>query len=154
VTSTDQDYIDEFGQGLHFYSSGDNSHGHIEWSDGNGWVDDFGWENVGWDWSDGWSTRWGFWGSDHDWHPFAHDVPRVDVTILRPDEDVVYLVESDGSTLVAQGDPTGDTYTIRLTAQPDWGETITVELQPDGQLIASDACGCDPRFAPATSHKG
>ena len=55
-------------------------------------------------------------------------------------------MQSDGSTLVAQGDPNGDTYTIRLTAAPTDGDndkTVVVQLQSDGQTIASDACGCD-----------
>ena len=58
-------------------------------SDGHGWLDDFGWHNVGLGLGQhGWATRWGFWGADHAWHPFPHQVPRVDVNILRPDEDV------------------------------------------------------------------
>ena len=64
--------------------------------------------------------------------------------------------QSDGSTLVAQGDPNGDTYTIRLTARARrrQRQTVVVQLQSDGQTIASDACGCDPRFTPGTSHLG
>ena len=78
-------------------------------------------------------------GVDHWQHPFPHLVPVVSVNILRPDEDVVYTQESDGSTLVAQGDPNGDTYTIRLLGLRDHGETVVIALQSDGRAIASDA---------------
>ena len=94
----------------------------------------------------GWQNWYGFWDGQHGWHSFPHLVPRVDVNILRPDQDVVYVVESDGSTLVAQGDPNGDTYTIRLADSPNSPDGISVKLLSDGQTLASDACGCDSRF--------
>ena len=154
VTSTDPNYIAQFGTGLVMHSNGDDQWGHMQWSDGNGWLDDNGWEDQGWSEQNGWYDWFGYWDGDHGWHAFPHQVPVVNVNILRPDEDVVYLVQSDGSTLVAQGDPNGDTYTIRLTAAPldgDNDKTLIVELQSDGQTIASDACSCDPRFTPGTA---
>ena len=147
VTSLDPAYVAVFGQGIPYLNpccGGDQ--GHVEWSDGHGWLDEHGWENDGWDAQHGWQNWYGYWDGFHGWHSFPHVVPRLDVNILRPDADVVYVVESDGSTLVATGDPNGDTYTMRLTAAPDSGQTIRVKLQSDGQTLGSDACGCDGRF--------
>ncbi len=147
VTSLDPAYVAEFGEGIPFLNpccGGDQ--GHVEWSDGHGWLDGHGWHDQGWDEQHGWQNWYGFWDGHHGWHPFPHPVPRVDVNILRPDEDVVYVVESDGSTLVATGDPNGDTYTMRLTAAPGSDQTIRIKFQSDGQTLASDACGCDSRY--------
>ena len=157
VTSTDPNYVAQFGVGLHNFSSGDDQWGHMEWSDGNGWIDDHGWQDQGWNQQNGWYDWYGYWDGDHGWHAFPHPVPLVDVNILRPDEDNVYIVQSNGGTLVAQGDPNGDTYTIRLTAAPTDGDndtTVVVQLQSDGQTIASDACGCDSRFTAGTANLG
>ena len=157
VTSTDPNYIAQFGSGLVMHSNGDDQWGHMQWSDGHGWIDDHGWEDQGWNQQNGWYDWYGYWDGDHGWHAFPHPVPLVDVNILRPDEDNVYIVQSNGGTLVAQGDPNGDTYTIRLTAAPTDGDndtTVVVQLQSDGQTIASDACGCDSRFTAGTGTSG
>ena len=149
VTSLDPAYVAEFGEGIPFLNpccGGDQ--GHVEWSDGHGWLDGHGWHDQGWDEQHGWQNWYGFWDGHHGWHPFPHPVPRVDTNILRPDEDVVYVVESDGSTLVATGDPNGDTYTMRLTAAPRSDQTIRIKFQSDGQTLATDACGCDSRYDP------
>jgi hypothetical protein len=57
--------------------------------------------------------------------------------------------QHDGVTLVAQGDPAGDTYTMRLTEAPDRSQQV--RILSDGQTIASDACLCDARFHAATA---
>jgi Ca2+-binding RTX toxin-like protein len=63
------------------------------------------------------------------------------VEVLDDDTPGVLVTESDGSTLVIAGDPAGDTYTVRLTKQPQ-GE-VRIRLLSDGQTVLSST---DPRF--------
>jgi len=95
----------------------------------------------------------------------THPSPAVLVHIVGDSEDMgdggndegdehdaadVYVKQPNGGLLVATGDPSGDTYSIRLTEAPAGQQVVT--LQSDGQTVASDACTpCDSRFTAGTA---
>ena len=78
----------------------------------------------------------------------ANPAPTLNVKVLDTDGAGVYVRQSDGSTLVVKGDPTGDTYGIRLTHAPT--ADVKISLITDGQTLVSNFNGADARFTAAT----
>ncbi len=80
-------------------------------------------------------------------------VRNVEVTVLDNDQPGLIITETDGKTLVLEGDATAgisDTYTVELTKAPAPGTTVTVTLSHDDQQIGLSSP--DARFnAAATS---
>jgi Ca2+-binding RTX toxin-like protein len=63
------------------------------------------------------------------------------VTVLDDDKPGLLIQETNGGTLVLEGDATTritDSYTVALTRQPAPGTTVTVTLGQDGQLVLVD----------------
>ncbi|MBD2412394.1 hypothetical protein FACHB389_10860 [Nostoc calcicola FACHB-389] len=80
-------------------------------------------------------------------------VKNVEVTVLDNDQPGLIINESNGGTLVLEGDATTgitDTYTVQLTKAPAAGKTVTVTLANDGQIALSAANPADTRFSAAT----
>ena len=69
----------------------------------------------------------------------------LDVEMLDNETPGVVVTETDGSTLVIAGDPVGDTYSLRLTKEPEGA--VQISLLNDGQTLLSSA---DPRFQAAS----
>ncbi|WP_392533892.1 DUF4347 domain-containing protein [Nostoc sp. C117] len=79
-------------------------------------------------------------------------VKNVEVTVLDNDQPGLIINESNGGTLVLEGDATTgitDTYTVQLTKAPAAGRTVTVTLANDGQIALSAANPADTRFSAA-----
>ena len=76
--------------------------------------------------------------------------PKLNVKLIDTDGAGVYVRETDGSTLVVKGDPTGDTYSLRLTHAP--AAAVTIALLTDDQTLVDSAVVVPPGgpvFTPA-----
>ncbi len=72
------------------------------------------------------------------------DADRVDVDVTVYDNEApgVLVQETDGDTVVDGTDPNDtDTYTVRLTSAVEAGKTVTINVGPDGQVLADAGDG-------------
>jgi hypothetical protein len=76
-------------------------------------------------------------------HTLVTTDPKYKDASVRPvlayvlDDDAGILVaQSDGTTAVAEGNPAGDTYTVRLATAPTKG--VAIQVQHDGQVAVAD----------------
>ncbi len=80
----------------------------------------------------------------------THPDPELDVRLLDTDGAGVYVRQTDGDTLVVQGDPVGDTYSLRLTSAP--AADVTIAFLTDDQTLVDSAVVVPPGgpvFVPA-----
>lgn len=62
-------------------------------------------------------------------------VASLTATVWDDDSPGLTVTDSGGSTVLTEGNATGDTFTIRLNTQPAAGEVVTITLHPPTYLV-------------------